>query len=109
MIIQIGNASLVQLTVDPSVALATNQSIANAMSAHLLAVNPHPQYAKVVDLVQHVMAADPHSQYAKLTDLGAHSDAVDPHPQYMTALETDAAIRSGVPSMAEQFFFSAGL
>ena len=41
MIVQVGNASVVQLTVDPSVAVATNQSIANAVAAHEAKADPH--------------------------------------------------------------------
>lgn len=44
MIVQVGNASVVQLTIDPSVALATNQSIANAVAAHEAKADPHPVY-----------------------------------------------------------------
>jgi len=104
MIIQVGNASVVQLTVDPSVALATNQSIANAMAAHLLAVNPHPQYALVKDLAAHLLASDPHAQYAKLTDLSQHALADDPHPQYISADELVAALAAAAPNMAEVYF-----
>ena len=46
MIVEVGNASVVQLTVDPSVALATNQSIANAIAAHA-AIRNHPDATKV--------------------------------------------------------------
>ncbi|MBP8813921.1 MAG: phage tail protein [Laribacter sp.] len=44
MIVQVSNASVVQLTVDPSVAVATNQSIANAIAAHEAKPHAHPQY-----------------------------------------------------------------
>jgi phage-related tail fiber protein len=72
MIIQVSNSAVISLTVDPSVALATNQSIANAMAAHLLAVNPHPQYALAADLAQHILALDPHPQYLKGSALSAY-------------------------------------
>lgn len=48
MVVQVSNASVVQLTVDPSVALATNQSIANAVAAHEAKADPHPQYLNQV-------------------------------------------------------------
>lgn len=44
MVVQVSNTSVVQLTIDPSVALATNQSIANAVAAHEAKADPHPQY-----------------------------------------------------------------
>lgn len=44
MVVQVSNASAVQLMIDPSVALATNQSIANAVAVHEGKADPHPQY-----------------------------------------------------------------
>lgn len=44
MVVQVSNTSVVQLTIDPSVALATNQSIANAVAAHEAKADPHPVY-----------------------------------------------------------------
>lgn len=85
MYLQVSNASIVKLTVDPAVALATNQSITNAITVHVNAVNPHPQYAKLADLAQHALAADP-------------------HPQYITAGELAAALAAVAPNMAEVFF-----
>jgi phage-related tail fiber protein len=82
MIIQVSNSAVISLTVDPSVALATNQSIANAIAAHLLAVNPHPQYALAADLAQHILALDPHPQYLKSSALTA----------YLTQIQVQALI-----------------
>ncbi|MCX7206544.1 MAG: phage tail protein [Proteobacteria bacterium] len=50
MILQVGNASVVQLTVDPSVAVATNQSIVNAVANHEADPAAHPEYVKTADL-----------------------------------------------------------
>ncbi|MFC7419333.1 phage tail protein [Iodobacter arcticus] len=50
MILQVGNASVVQLTVDPSVAVATNQSIVNAVANHVQNPAAHPEYVKTSDL-----------------------------------------------------------
>ena len=44
MVIEVTNAAVVSLTVDPSVAVATNQGIANAIAQHEAKPNPHPQY-----------------------------------------------------------------
>lgn len=69
MIIQVGNAAVVSFAIDPSVAVATNQAIINAMNQHLLQVNPHPQYAMLADLVAHLMAANPHPMYVLRADM----------------------------------------
>lgn len=107
MIVHVGNASVVQLTVDPSVALATNQSIANAVAAHEAKADPHAQYIKAIQKgVANGVATlggdglVPLSQLppAIATDaelaasLAAHVSAGDPHPQYLTPAEGDAAI-----------------
>lgn len=117
MIVQVGNASVVQLTVDPSVALATNQSIANAVAAHEAKADPHPQYqtqaegdARYIPLSQRgtangvaTLGGDGLVPLAQLppaiaTDaelaasLAAHVDpGGDPHPQYINAAELAAA------------------
>lgn len=46
LIIEVGNASVVTLTVDPSVSIASNQSVANAIAGHEAKPDPHPQYLK---------------------------------------------------------------
>lgn len=129
MIVQVGNASVVQLTVDPSVALATNQSIVNAVAAHEAKLDPHPQYIKtsqkgiangiatlggdgLVPLSQLPPAIATDADLA--ASLSAHVSAGDPHPQYMTTAETADAINQAivaakVPSDAELFFLAAGI
>lgn len=52
MIVQLGNASTVQLTVDPSVTLATLQSVRNAVEAHEAEADPHSQYLTKWDAAQ---------------------------------------------------------
>ena len=129
MIVQVGNASVVQLTVDPSVALATNQSIANAVAAHEAKADPHPQYqtqaegdARYVPLSQRGAASGvatlggdglvPLAQLppAIATDaelaasLAAHVDTSgDPHPQYVTQAELDAQMLEG---RARRYYFA---
>ena len=44
MVLQVSNSSVVQLTLDPSVVLATKQSIATAIAAHQAEADPHPTY-----------------------------------------------------------------
>ena len=44
LIVETSNAAQVTLTVDPSVVLATNQAIVNAVAAHEAKADPHPQY-----------------------------------------------------------------
>ena len=44
MIFEVSNASIVNLTINPSVAVATTQSVANAVFAHEAKLDPHPQY-----------------------------------------------------------------
>ncbi|PHV00154.1 phage tail protein [Iodobacter sp. BJB302] len=44
MIIQLGNASVVQLTIDPNVTMVTAQSLINAINAHEQKPDPHSQY-----------------------------------------------------------------
>ncbi len=63
MIVEVSAAGAVNMTVDPSVAVATNQSILNAIAQHEAKPDPHPQYALDSDLAAHILAADPHPQY----------------------------------------------
>ncbi|MDR1463649.1 MAG: phage tail protein, partial [Azoarcus sp.] len=60
MIVQVANASLVQLTIDPSVVVATQRNLAQAIQAHRSEESPHPgRYTPL----SHTVAADPHPQY----------------------------------------------
>lgn len=108
MIVQVGNASVVQLTVDPSVSVATNQSIANAVAAHEAKAEPHDQYINVsqkgmpngvatlgddglVPLTQLPPAIATDAELAAA--LAAHVDPLtDPHRQYITAGELAVAL-----------------
>lgn len=121
MIVQVGNASVVQLTVDPSVALATNQSIANAVAAHEAKADPHAQYIKssqkgvangvstlggdgLVPLNQLPPAIATDAELA--ASLAAHVDpATDPHPQYTTAAEVTQAL-AAFKDDAKNYFMS---
>jgi hypothetical protein len=66
------------------------QWVANPITAHEAAGDPHPQYATDTDLANHVAAADPHPVYATDADLAAHAAAANPHPVYLTQAEGDA-------------------
>lgn len=44
MIVQITNGSVVELVVDPSVVIASSQTVILAVQAHEAAANPHPEY-----------------------------------------------------------------
>lgn len=50
MIVQVGNAANVEMTIDPSVALATNQAILNSVANHAADPNAHEQFVKQSDL-----------------------------------------------------------
>lgn len=100
MIVQVSNAAVVQLTVDPSVVVATNQAISNAVAAHEAKANPHAQYIHlsqkganggVAPLVDGLVPIE-HLPPAIATDtelaasLSAHvNPANDPHQQYLNA------------------------
>lgn len=122
----VSNTAIVNLTIDPSVVVATNQAIANAVAAHEAKSSPHPQYileskrgaangvasldpGGLVPLSQlpsalatdtevsaaisaHLAASNPHPEYATDADLAAHVAASDPHPQYATDADLAAAI-----------------
>ena len=102
LVIQVSNASVVQLTIDPSVVVATNQAIVNAVAAHEAKADPHAQYIKtsqkgvangvatlggdgLVPLSQLPPAIATDAELA--ASLSAHVSAGDPHPQYLTAAE----------------------
>lgn len=108
MITQVSNASVVQLTIDPSVVVATNQAIVNAVAAHEAKADPHAQYIKtsqrgiangvaplgVDNLVPLANLPPAIATDAELAaSLAAHVDPLtDPHPQYITAAELATAL-----------------
>ena len=111
LIVETSNAAQVTLTVDPSVVLATNQAIVNAVAAHEAKADPHPQYIKasqkgvangvatlggdgLVPLSQLPPAIATDAELA--ASLSAHVSAPDPHPQYLTAAEGDAATTAAI-------------
>lgn len=68
MIIQVSNASVVTLTVDPSVVVATRKNIEQAIQAHRVEPNPHgDRYLSK----SHLTDPDPHPQYVKDDELAA--------------------------------------
>jgi phage-related tail fiber protein len=107
MVIEVSSAAVVSLTVDPSVAVATNQAIVNAVAAHVAAVDPHPQYIKTAqrgaangvaplgadNLVPLANLPPAIATDAELAaSLAAHVDPLaDPHTQYATTAELEAA------------------
>lgn len=68
VVVQVSNAGTVQLVLNPNTAIATNQSVANAIAQHEAKADPHPQYLTG-------------PEGAAL--IAAHEAAVDPHPQYL--------------------------
>lgn len=108
LVVQVSNAGVVQLTIDPSVVVATNQAISNAVAAHEAKADPHAQYIKtsqrgvangvaplgadnLVPLANLPPAIATDAELA--ASLAAHVDPVtDPHPQYITAAELVAAL-----------------
>ncbi len=44
MVIQVNNTAVVEIVVDPSVILVTQQTVINAVAGHQAAADPHPQY-----------------------------------------------------------------
>lgn len=110
MVIQVSNATVVQLTIDPSVVVATNQAITNAVAAHEAKADPHVQYIKisqkgaangVAPLVNNLVPMENlppaiASDEELAASLYLHVDpAGDPHPQYVTQQELDAQMLSG--------------
>jgi phage-related tail fiber protein len=92
MIIQTSNASVVNLTIDPSVVIATAATIVNAIAAHSAADDPHIIYAKDSDLAAHVNSSDPHPAYALDTDVTAHNTSPTAHADIraLTATHNEA-------------------
>ncbi|MBS1186674.1 MAG: Phage-related tail fiber protein-like protein [Burkholderiaceae bacterium] len=105
MIVQVSNASVAQLVIDPSVALASAQFVNHAITAHEAKADPHPQYIEVAEkaaasgvapLDENRRVPLEHLPPAIATDeelaasLYAHVDpATDPHPQYLTKTRGD--------------------
>lgn len=90
LIVQVSNASVVNLTIDPSVVVATNQAIANAVAAHEAKIDPHPVY---------LTKAEADAFYDSLgiaaAGVATHLSNEDPHPQYITQSELDAVLIDG--------------
>lgn len=118
MIIETSNAAQVTLTIDPSVVLATNASIANAVLAHEVKPDPHPQYIKtsqrgaingVAPLVNNLVPMENlppaiASDAELAASLYAHVDPLtDPHPQYITADDLSVAL---LDSRARRHYFA---
>ncbi|MDD5175753.1 MAG: phage tail protein [Sterolibacterium sp.] len=74
MVIQVSNTAVVELSVDPSVTLATLESIDNAIAAHEAALDPHPQYLTEPEGIAIAAAA-----------VAEHDAEANPHPQYLTS------------------------
>ena len=114
MIIQTSNASVVNLTIDPSVIIATAATIVNAIAAHSAAADPHPQYATSLDLAAHVDSSDPHPAYAKDSDVSGHNTAGDAHsdirqltPTHNEATDAHTDIRALVAKASSGRYFYA--
>lgn len=113
LIVEVGNAAIVNLTIDPSVVVATNQAIANAVAAHEAKPNPHPQYILqsqkgvangvatlggdgLVPLAQLPPAIATDDELA--ASLAAHVGDGDPHPQYLGISEGEAIATAAIAS-----------
>lgn len=111
MFVEVSNASIVTLNINPAVVVATVQAINNAVAAHEAKPDPHPQYIKasqkgaangvatlggdgLVPLSQLPPAIATDAELA--ASLFAHVSVPDPHPQYITAAEGDTAIAAAV-------------
>lgn len=69
LIVETSNAATINLTVDPSIMMATHQFVLNEIAAHEAKTDPHPQYAFDSDLAAHIAAPDPHPQYLMESEL----------------------------------------
>ena len=108
MFVEVSNASIVTLNINPAVVVATVQAINNAVAAHEAKADPHGQYIKtsqrgvangVAPLGADNLVPMAHLPPDIATDaelavaLAAHVDPLtDPHPQYITADELTAAL-----------------
>jgi phage-related tail fiber protein len=77
MVVAVGDAAVVNLTVDPGVVVATQQSvttaIGNAMTEHGEAVNPHPQYTTADEVTNIVTQQANSGDLKKLVRRRIHS------------------------------------
>ncbi len=109
LIVETSNAATINLTVDPSIVMATHQTVLNEIAAHEAKANPHPQY-----ILESKRGADngvasldgdglvPLSQIPPSlatdtelsTAISAHLAAPDPHPQYATDADLAAAVNA---------------
>lgn len=92
MVVEVTHAATVSLVVDPSVAVATNQTVVNAIAQHEAKADPHPQYLTKAE-------ADP--LYAPAGAVAVHLAEPDPHPQYLTPARLLAAT-----DQAKNYFMS---
>lgn len=83
MVVEVSNTATVSLVVDPSVAVATNQAIVNAVAAHKAEADPHAQYLTGPEGAGIVQLA-----------VEDHEGKPDPHPQYLTQSDLDAIPKS---------------
>lgn len=104
LIVETSNAATINLSVDNSIVIATHQYVTDRMDEHLADADPHPQYARDIDLSGHTAAVNPHPQYATSYDLAAHLLAADPHTQYLTEAEVVAYLNES--SRARRFYFA---
>lgn len=100
LIVETSNSAEITLIVDPSIVMATHQSVANDIAAHEAEADPHPVY---------LTKAEADAFYDSLgiaaAGVAAHLANTDPHPQYITATElTDTLLAAVNP--AEIYFRS---
>lgn len=130
MIIETGNATSVTLTVDPGVVLATSQTVSDAVAAHEIKPDPHPQYMRESEADQRYIPQPQRGVAGGVAPLGADglvplshlppaiatdaelaaslaghvSPDQHPHPQYLRAIDADQ--RYARMARARSFFMS---
>lgn len=110
MIVQVSNASVVNLTVDPSVSVVTQKSLAAVLGRYLTREEADARYLQTLPLASTTARgivelatvaeskAGTDSTRAVTPDglaavLSAHAADTDPHPQYLTETELAAYLR----------------
>jgi hypothetical protein len=86
-----GNADAIQIKIDPSVQFVTPTDLGNALTAHLDAEDPHPQYKTYADqkAAAHVESEDPHGQYLGKLENAEQLNALKQIPIYPEVMTDD--------------------
>jgi phage-related tail fiber protein len=97
VIIQVANTELVNFSIDPSMAVATTESVDKKLAAHKEETAPHPnRYAPIA----HVNDENAHGNLKHYSDPAAHTELFS---GLKTALETaDSALEGALKSYTDQ-------